>query len=129
MQKSMFQTVTSLSFGRPRFLHHWINRLTQWAAQRIAQTERRAIVKSALLATTGRYPEWVDVGFDEHFLTHQGMPHMADYYQSGQLPDATALAEAWSNQFFWPPATKQSAKLRFLPIAQEFVYVLSTEPQ
>ncbi|MEM7128032.1 MAG: hypothetical protein AAF702_16980 [Chloroflexota bacterium] len=89
-----------------------------------ARSKRRAVVKSALIAITQRYPDWVDTGFDEHFMAHEGASIMADYCQTGQLPDAAALVDAWSNQFFWCSETKQSTQARFLPVAQDFVYIL-----
>ena len=127
MQKSLPQQVPSLALHGPRFLPRWRSHITHWVEQRLARAGRRAAVKSALLAAASYHPDWADVGFDEHFLTHQGAPLMADYYRCGQSPDAAALADAWSNQYGWQPATKRHACDRFLPVAQEFVYVLQSE--
>lgn len=91
-----------------------------------AKRKRRSIARSALLAIAAQHPDWVDVGFDEHFLAHQGAPHMAEYFNSGQLPEAAALAEAWSNQYAWKSTTILEAQLRFMPVAQDFVDILST---
>lgn len=92
-----------------------------------AKRKRRAVARSALLAVAVQHPDWADVGFDEHFLENQGAAVMADYFSSGRLPEAAALAEAWSNQFRWKSATKLEAQLRFIPVAEDFVYILSSE--
>lgn len=102
--------------------------LSQQISNYITQSKRKAVAQSAVVAVTTRYAEWEDVGFDEHFLTHSGASVMDEYYRSGQLPRAEALADAWSNQFFWLDATKKDVQKRFMPIAQDFVYILSTAP-
>ena len=108
-------------------LQQIIGHLTHAIQNYGAQSKRRSVVKSALIAVVKRHPDWEDAGFDEHFMANRGASLMAAYYRPGQLPDAMALARAWSNQFFWQPATKQSAQAHCLPIAQDFVYVLSSE--
>lgn len=105
-----------------------MNRLPQPIANHFAKSKRRAIVKSALIAIEKRHPDWADVSFDEHFVAHQGMTILAGYVESGQLPDAAAIAEAWSNQFHWQSTTKQGAQERFMPVAENFVYILSSDP-
>lgn len=92
----------------------------------LAQSKRRAIVRSALIAIEARHPEWADIGFDEHFVAHRGSEQMVAYLSAGQLPDPAALADAWSSQFFWNSMPPHEAQQRFMPIAQDFVYILST---
>lgn len=100
-----------------------INRLSQQVDDCYARSQRQAIVQSALIAVVKRHPDWADVGFDEHFVTHRGASLFDNYFQTGQLPDAAAIAKAWSNQYFWQSTTKLDAQRRFMPVAQDFVYI------
>lgn len=109
-------------------LQNLFNKLPQPLANHFAQSKRRASVKSALIVVANRHPDWVDVAFDEHFVAHQGAASLANYFESGQLPDAASLAAAWSNQFNWQSTTKMGAQERFMPVAEDFVYLLGSAP-
>ena len=80
LQSPSPQTSFRYHFGNaeetaPRY--HAINNVIDRTENHFAQSKRRAIVKSALLAVANRHPERADVAFDEHFVANQGAEIMA----------------------------------------------------
>lgn len=104
----------------------YLSKVAKGIENYFAKSKRKAAVRSALIAIEKRHPDWVDAGFDEHFVANQGAAIFADYFDSGQLPDAAALVEAWSVQYTWSSMRKPEVQRRLLPVAQDFVYILST---
>ena len=122
------QTSINTTTFRPESILQQATRIVTKSVQSyFAKARRESTVRSALVAVENRHADWQGVGFDEHFVANQGASVFADYFQTGSVPNAATIAEAWSNQYDWQSEAKQSAQRRFMPVAEDFVYILSTD--
>jgi len=108
-----------------------INKLIQSIQKNLrhngSATLRRKAMSSALLSVAERYPAYMDVGFDEHFMNNRGAVLMEPFLGGGPVPSSHALTNAWADQFTFSAARRENAIHDMAPIVTEFLRVLQRE--
>lgn len=96
-------------------------------AANYTRNAHRTAASNALLSVQGTFPEYADVGFDEHFLENRGAELMIPFFEDGSVPAPEALAAAWALQFRFSDANRERAIKNIMPMVTDFVYLLAQE--
>jgi hypothetical protein len=97
----------------------------------LAKVYHRRLLEGTIRRTftnwKGRFPRWVNAGFDEYFLLHDALPLLSDMLAGEQYSDPSRLAHQWVAAYSIPASRAQRAVAELTPIAADFIARLQVE--
>jgi type VI protein secretion system component VasF len=99
----------------------------QWLVQSYQRRTLRRAVRQAYVTFAYRYPEWVAVLFDAHFINAHLMPLLLRAAEAGEKITPAQVAELWARQVSMLPTLRQQHTARMIPAATHFLCMVADE--
>lgn len=96
----------------------------------VQHNRRRALeqtIRRVYATWQGRFPRWVNTGFDDYFLLHDALPLLRELLDGECPPDPTRLAQCWVIAFAIPHERFGHAVAEVTPVAADFLMRLQSE--